>query len=286
MSEDDESAPAPGQGDDGRGSSGAAAAARGPGPLGREAAIRVLVGTLVVAAAGYFWATSRPPPSNAGAPRAARDDEVGGEDRAARAPSYSDLMSDSARRTDARQVEAFASLVADRRALDALVPNATDEERSLELERRAALRAYEGAPPRIPHPIEQRGRPECAACHEEGMRVSGHVAPAMPHDTFVSCVQCHVVDEAPMPGAEAALASGPPVGTTFAGRSASARGPRAWAGAPPAMPHSTRMRERCSSCHGTLSTGIGSPHLGRLSCPQCHAPNAELEGVPFARSER
>lgn len=251
-----------------------------PPRLSPETGRRVLFGVALVAALGYLTATSGPPPSSTGAPR-----ELGaGDEGVPRAPSYSELLSDSVRPTDARQAVGFAALVADRRTPDALVPNATDEERRAELERRTRLRAYEGAPPRIPHPIAQRGRPECMACHEEGMRVSGHVAPAMPHTTLTSCTQCHVVDEAPMPGAEAALASGPPSDTTFVGLAAPARGPRAWTGAPPQMPHPTRMRERCESCHGTLSTGIGSPHLERVSCEQCHAPSAELEGVPFVRS--
>ena len=66
---------------------------------------------------------------------------------------------------------------------------------------RAANRAYDGAPPTIPHPVRQRAAAECLACHEDTFSVRGKSASAMSHAEYASCTQCHVVSEAPMPGA-------------------------------------------------------------------------------------
>jgi nitrate reductase (cytochrome), electron transfer subunit len=62
---------------------------------------------------------------------------------------------------------------------------------------RASRRAYEGAPPTIPHAIEQRGHPDCLSCHEHGARIAGHIAPRPTHAFYQSCTQCHVVSSDP-----------------------------------------------------------------------------------------
>jgi cytochrome c-type protein NapB len=97
----------------------------------------------------------------------------------------------------------------------------------------------------------------------------------MSHPRRDSCLQCHVVaaDPRPLLGAEPP----PPPATAFAGLPPR-RGDRAWAGAPPAIPHATWMRERCTSCHGPLGAlGMRSTHPWRASCEQCHAPSAALD---------
>ena len=135
------------------------------------------------------------------------------------------------------------------------------------LRARATRRAFDGAPPTIPHEIDQRGYPACLACHEHGAAVGNHIAPAMSHEPFASCIQCHVPEKNPVD-----------LGTTvvenqFVGLAAPALGSRAWKGAPPTIPHTTAMRERCSSCHGVSgSSAIRTTHPWRQSCPQCHVP--------------
>lgn len=59
-------------------------------------------------------------------------------------------------------------------------------------------RAYEGAPPTVPHTVTQRTL-DCAACHTTGLVVAGRVAPPMPHDPYPSCTQCHVPQKDPRP---------------------------------------------------------------------------------------
>lgn len=139
---------------------------------------------------------------------------------------------------------------------------------------RAQRRAYDGAPPGIPHPIAQMDTPNCVACHAQGLRVRAHNASVISHPFMSSCVQCHTVMEQAMPGPP--LAGDLSAGNTFVGRPSPGLGERAWPGAPPTIPHTTRMRESCASCHGALSTGLRTSHPWRQSCEQCHAPSAEL----------
>jgi cytochrome c-type protein NapB len=143
---------------------------------------------------------------------------------------------------------------------------------------RGAGRAYDGAPPTIPHAIDQRGAPACLACHENGMSVEGKVAPVMSHASFSSCLQCHTSREAGPPGA--LLAPSIDTSSSFAGLVAAGRGERAWPGAPPQMPHRSFMRERCVSCHGVWATGLASSHPHRQNCRQCHEPAAGTDQVP------
>lgn len=156
----------------------------------------------------------------------------------------------------------------------------TEQEHAEALARRASRRAYDGAPPTVPHPVAQGAFPACLTCHRDGLDVAGRVAPAMPHGELGSCLQCHVVSEAPMAGEP--LAGGPPTDNGFAGLQPPLRGERAWLVAPPTIPHATVMRGRCESCHGVLSQGIRSTHPWRESCTQCHAPSAALDQRPMA----
>jgi len=155
----------------------------------------------------------------------------------------------------------------------------TDEVRQATAQRRAARRAYSGAPPTIPHAIDQTQAPSCLGCHERGMQLAGKTAPVMSHRRFESCIQCHVPGVSPFP-----LVENAPIENTFQGLTALARGERAWPGAPPVIPHSTLMREDCQSCHGKGGAfGLRTPHPERASCTQCHAPSAVLDQrMPFS----
>jgi cytochrome c-type protein NapB len=147
------------------------------------------------------------------------------------------------------------------------------------LKGRMQTRAFEGAPPAIPHPISQGGAAECLACHEDGFQLGTRIARPVPHAALTSCTQCHVTTQAAFtltPASDAAKAA-----TDFASASPPAYGKRAYEGAPPTLPHSTWMREECMACHGPAGApGLRTSHPERQSCTQCHAPSAGLDQAP------
>lgn len=150
-----------------------------------------------------------------------------------------------------------------------------EADKLVSLERRATRRAFNGAPPTIPHKIEQMSAKSCLACHGEGAMTSSMRVPAMSHAFFANCTQCHVEqNSADFPAIEFRSNS-------FVGLPAPEAGPRAFPGAPPVIPHSTWMRESCLSCHGfTGQAGLQTTHPWRKNCEQCHAPSAVLEQAP------
>lgn len=172
----------------------------------------------------------------------------------------------------------------DMAALAALGPSRTEAvslegtDKSAAIAVRASRRAYDGAPPRIPHAIRQDSAAECLACHDTGVRFRGLVASPMSHAPFTSCTQCHVVDEKPMPGGGELAPDPRAVANTFVGVASPDGGPRAGSIAPPQIPHRTAMRERCESCHGVNGqAALRSTHPWRASCEQCHAAAAPSE---------
>jgi cytochrome c-type protein NapB len=165
------------------------------------------------------------------------------------------------------------------------------------------LRAYPGAPPRIPHgltPAETR-RGACNACHERGgysPRFGAYV-PVTPHPGFGECLQCHVGD--------AQLMSNPlPASDPNARcRQCHAPGARRWrdssltwqpmpwpvlsaatgAGVPPPIPHDLELRGNCLACHSAPSgvAEIRTKHPERANCRQCHVEAGTGSG-DFMRS--
>lgn len=157
------------------------------------------------------------------------------------------------------------------------VPPFDPTSRSTAVALRAQRRAYDGAPPWIPHPVDEQSAAACLACHGPGMRVADRTAPVMSHEPRSQCLQCHVSTAAKRPGAE-----DPKVVNTFTGLPSAGRGARAWEGAPPLVPHRVFMRENCRSCHGVAGlAGLRTTHPARQNCTQCHVP-AESP-LPFAR---
>jgi cytochrome c-type protein NapB len=134
---------------------------------------------------------------------------------------------------------------------------------------RRVQRAYDGAPPVIPHAVEALQRQDCLACHAEGLLLpDGGLAPRTPHPENVNCRQCHVEQ----PGRGDGLAA-----NRFAGLRYPGRGTRAYAGAPPTIPHPLAGRRNCLGCHGDLGgSPIRTPHPDRVNCAQCHVPQADV----------
>lgn len=130
-------------------------------------------------------------------------------------------------------------------------------------------RAYHGAPPTIPHPVEERsmGFKNCLKCHENGGWVEKFQAytPVVPHPDKINCRQCHVP----------ANTEGVFQATNFVGAKAPEIHNSALDGSPPIIPHALQLRENCLSCHGGPSAPeeIRVSHPERINCRQCHAHN-------------
>ncbi len=147
---------------------------------------------------------------------------------------------------------------------------------------RAERRAYDGAPPVIPHP-PLSGR--CVECHtaEGSVRPPIGVAPANPHlktpgmSDASRCRQCHVFK---VTDDRFAVNDFQPL------RRSSPYGERAHALAPPTIPHPLWMHEDCAACHAgpAARPEIRCTHPERLRCRQCHAasqPPEALAGATF-----
>lgn len=160
------------------------------------------------------------------------------------------------------------------------------------------LRAYSGAPPRIPHgltPAEFRTG-GCNTCHERGgfsLRFGAYV-PLTPHPEMGACLQCHVGDAKLM---AIALPRTDPSDRCKQCHTAGAMRWRdsslAWTGlaapemaaavpgrTPPPIPHPLQMRENCLACHASPGgvAELRTPHPERANCRQCH-----LEGSTVVR---
>lgn len=134
-------------------------------------------------------------------------------------------------------------------------------------EYRRAQRAYDGAPPVVPHAVAALERQDCLACHQEGIDLGEDgLAPRTPHPERVACQQCHVEQLE----AKAVFAS-----NSFVGLRHPSRGARAYPGAPPTMPHPRPGREDCLGCHGENGgSPVVTPHPERVACEQCHVEQA------------
>jgi cytochrome c-type protein NapB len=151
-------------------------------------------------------------------------------------------------------------------------PSEADKE--LSSQNRASRRAYNGAPPIIPHSIQNTNDAACYACHSNGMQMAGLKASVMSHQFLANCTQCHA---SPPPAPFQTIDS--EVATNFVGLPAPKAGQRAYSGAPPTIPHSQWMRQNCLACHGSPNgwAGMESTHPWRTNCTQCHAPSAVLD---------
>lgn len=132
-------------------------------------------------------------------------------------------------------------------------------------------RAFHGAPPSIPHPVEDEramGGNSCLKCHQNGgfvAKFDGY-APVTPHPEMINCRQCHVPahTEQLFKGTNFYKADPPEAGIN-----------NALQGSPPVIPHQIQMHENCLACHAGPSAPveIRVSHPERINCRQCHVSN-------------
>jgi cytochrome c-type protein NapB len=135
-------------------------------------------------------------------------------------------------------------------------------------------RAFNGAPPSIPHDLLDEkgiGGIACLQCHENGGYVDqfNAFAPVTPHPEMLNCKQCHVAQKT----------SGLFVATDWVRPEPFTINQAAMPGSPPIIPHELQMRENCLACHAGPSAAreIRIDHPERVNCRQCHAAVNQFE---------
>ncbi len=132
---------------------------------------------------------------------------------------------------------------------------------------RADRRAFDGAPPIVPHGSFGA---DCASCHgEKGVGIEGlGFSPPSPHGETdgmgsARCRQCHVTKETEGTFADSRFLGLEPEPVP---------GPRHHELAPPMIPHRVFMREDCVACHAgpAARQDIQTAHPERTRCQQCH----------------
>jgi cytochrome c-type protein NapB len=236
-----------------------------------------LVAALIVGTAGFFSGVLRDVEPQ-GYVTAPPPDEASGAHDARLAPTQDQLAAAPHGPNRERLAKNWARLAGQRRSPTDDIGRPTDAEWDEAMAARREHRAFNGAPPVVPHSIEQQSFPTCLSCHLDGLVIEDRTAPAMSHEPMDNCTQCHVTAEPSGPGIE--LAGALPQENTFEGVHRGGRGSRSGAGAPPTIPHSTFMRERCESCHGVLATGLRTSHACQQNCLQCHGPSAAFDQIP------
>lgn len=194
------------------------------------------------------------------------------------APSYSEIG-----KTGYSPNAAWKSRLSDLAPNDAFDSMVTSDVEELRF-RRERRRAYDGAPPVVPHPIDQHSAESCLQCHGQALRIGDVVAPAISHPEYTSCTQCHVSTKglgSQWNTADFDLHTG----NRFGGYHQALQGKKAYPDSPPTIPHNVHMRQNCMSCHGPLGTSpIRTSHPERQSCNQCHVPGLEVDKTNFSES--
>lgn len=162
------------------------------------------------------------------------------------------------------------------------------------------LRAYPGAPPRIPHGVteEEFRATSCNVCHRRGGWVArfGTYAPVTPHPEYASCLQCHapldeLVGRARPASADALVCDqchidpDAPLATFVEIDWRPAEWPetdrQAMEGSPHVIPHGVELRSNCLACHGGPGSVVGlrTDHPERRACRQCHVPAGDEDAA-------
>ncbi|MFG0331316.1 MAG: diheme cytochrome c precursor [Phycisphaerales bacterium] len=247
-------------------------------PIGRVGHL-ILTGAIVVAFIGFFIGIGQGVPRPESEPRVASVYVPPGA--ALPALSYAemreaDIGPNASWRSDLNLLS---------RAWDREPPSpdeaAAPEAKVQSLASRASNRAYAGAPPSVPHAVDQfASASSCMACHGAAVRIGDAVASSLPHEFMTNCLQCHAPEFTPTLGDEPLSAN------RFAGVTDPPAGDRAWTGAPPVIPHTTFMRQNCLSCHGPQGdSGLRTSHPWRTECLQCHVSSSVMEGDAPSRVE-
>jgi nitrate reductase (cytochrome), electron transfer subunit len=159
------------------------------------------------------------------------------------------------------------------------LPAPTDEETAAAVARRNSLRAYDGAPPVIPHAIDSLRSTACMSCHGEGgdLVIGGRRPAEISHPWITNCTSCHVPSDG-LRQLTAAEETRLDVENLFLGKESAGKGSRAYPTGPPTMPHPVWMRQNCMACHGPgRDQAIRTSHPERRNCLQCHAPDAAFD---------
>lgn len=191
-------------------------------------------------------------------------------------PSYREINSAEVGPNQA-WTSSFALLKQTRPGLFAPVVR-TAEMKDSSLRDRLRTRAFNGAPPVVPHRVEHQSAQSCLVCHREGMQLGHQIATKICHPHYANCLGCHVEQAGSLPIAVNAEAPA----NLFAGVLRAGPGIRAMPSAPPSIPHTTHLRGDCMSCHGLIARpGLRTTHPWLTNCVQCHASPAETERIPF-----
>ncbi|MFT5195577.1 MAG: cytochrome c-type protein NapB [Cellvibrionaceae bacterium] len=148
-----------------------------------------------------------------------------------------------------------------------------------DLARYYELRAYNGAPPIIPHAVVDAsfGGNDCLMCHSNGDYVPQQeaFAPIVPHPELLNCTQCHV----PI------LTDSLFVETDWVTADRPELGQAALLGSPPPVPHTLQLRGDCLACHAgpAVPAEIRVTHPERENCLQCHVPTEAGTGEEWER---
>ena len=166
--------------------------------------------------------------------------------------------------------------------------------RSLDMYQR--LRAYPGAPPRVPHGLtdEEFSRSSCNVCHLRGGWVArfNTYAPVTPHPEFSSCLQCHVARDTlvgtplPIPGESLTCRqchvdpdADPEIFVDLDWRTVPwpETDMQAMPQSPHRIPHDLQTRGNCLACHSGPGAVVElrTDHPERVNCRQCHVQASE-----------
>ncbi|MBL8827268.1 MAG: nitrate reductase cytochrome c-type subunit [Planctomycetaceae bacterium] len=183
------------------------------------------------------------------------------------APSYREINSPVVG-PNAGWSSPLSSLKQDRPELFAQVVR-TPEMKEAALRDRLRTRAFDEAPPVIPHRVEHQSANTCLVCHGEGLKLGEKIATKVSHPHFANCLQCHVEQVGTAPTSTVDI--NPTIANEFVGIQRSGPGSRAMPGAPPTIPHTTHLRNDCLSCHGLVARpGLRTTHPWLSNCVQCH----------------
>lgn len=202
------------------------------------------------------------------------------------APSYRDITSASVG-PNRTWTSSLTTLKQPRPDLFASVTR-TSAMKDVALQDRLRTRAFDGAPPVIPHFVEQQSAQSCLVCHGEGLLLGSRIATKISHPHYANCLGCHVemaggltiATSVPSVNSGVVSAPSPNPGNVFAGILRAGPGTREMPGAPPTIPHTLHLRGDCMSCHGLIARpGLRTTHPWLQNCLQCHVAAAEIERI-------